>query len=118
MNWISPTAPLPAAFFTEGEKVSPLSHAMHAIRSSGSTLSLSVLFQMRSRNFGETLAPHAIFRRAWLGDGGAGATAGLGGEGGSGAAPPIAWSIALSIESTSSAVKPRPIIARTASKMG
>ena len=32
MNWISPTAPLPAPFRTLGLKVSPVSKAMQAIR--------------------------------------------------------------------------------------
>src|ERR1043165_7050430 len=60
MNWMRPTAPDPAAFFTDGLKVSPLSKAMHDISQSGSMPIWAAMEKALARNSGLTFAPQAM----------------------------------------------------------
>ena len=60
MNWISPTAPLPAAFGTEALNVPALSNAIAAIRKSTATCSSSEMLVTRALNAASTTPPQAI----------------------------------------------------------
>ena len=66
INWISPVAPLPTAFFMDGLKVSPVSNAMQAVKKSGFTFKLPAIFMAFSLNAFDTLAPHAISEATFL----------------------------------------------------
>src|SRR5436190_1581696 len=59
MNWIRPTAPLPAAFGIEGLKVSPVSKAIIDISQLGSTPRFAPIWRTRSTKADETLLPQA-----------------------------------------------------------
>jgi hypothetical protein len=52
INCISPVAPLPAAFFIEGEKVLPVSNAIQEIKKSGFTSSFAdISSSLRANSF-------------------------------------------------------------------
>lgn len=59
INWIRPTAPLPAAFSIDGLNVIPVSNAIAAMRKLGDMSRLLQILMTFSLNFTGILAPHA-----------------------------------------------------------